>query len=402
MTFCSQGLGIEASNHLGVLMERGHLSCSNQVGALIPKNGRIDWMIEEGRWVEQGELLAVLDGEDLRENIENLKGEISQLEEDLELLVLENQMKQEKNMRSLEINQSELDNAKLNLNDFIAGASPHERRLADIQILKAEIELEKKQSQLERQASLVEKGFSSRTSLEPLEIALQSAELSLETKRRTRAEMDEDPLPEKLEELKAEVEKWTGVVLRFGERSERKVRIDELAEQEKHLELDIKRKRLRKMNQELNNTKVFASKSGLVKATKRRDWSKGGGMVKLSVGTKVYKNDKLCDLVDPSRVVVTVNVHESDANKVEVGQQAEVEVPAIGLLVDKALRGEVSYVSAICKDMSVLSPSDRLYAIEHGQGYFRVVVDVLEERKDYLPGMSAWVSLPFGEHEGSK
>ncbi len=277
MTFCSQGLGIEASNHLGVLMERGHLSCSNQVGALIPKNGRIDWMIEEGRWVEQGELLAVLDGEDLRENIENLKGEISQLEEDLELLVLENQMKQEKNMRSLEINQSELDNAKLNLNDFIAGASPHERRLADIQILKAEIELEKKQSQLERQASLVEKGFSSRTSLEPLEIALQSAELSLETKRRTRAEMDEDPLPEKLEELKAEVEKWTGVVLRFGERSERKVRIDELAEQEKHLELDIKRKRLRKMNQELNNTKVFASKSGLVKATKRRDWSKGGG-----------------------------------------------------------------------------------------------------------------------------
>ncbi len=125
-------------------------------------------------------------------------------------------------------------------------------------------------------------------------------------------------------------------------------------------------------------------------------------MVKLSVGTKVYKNDKLCDLVDPSRVVVTVNVHESDANKVEVGQQAEVEVPAIGLLVDKALRGEVSYVSAICKDMSVLSPSDRLYAIEHGQGYFRVVVDVLEERKDYLPGMSAWVSLPFGEHEGSK
>ena len=337
---------------------------------------RIIYIIPEGEVVKGGDLLVELDSAEAVEQVNQQKLSFESAVQTFEAA-----------KANLEIEQSQvqslIDTAILNTNfayidyrKFIEGDRLQQLRNAEILIQQAEESLKLNQNQLYWSQRLFDQGFEAKTNLERDQMAVTNGLLSLEQAKTQFKMLELYDLP-KLEEtyVSALIEasnELTRVILQ-GTNTLNKA-IADLTTQSNTLRLN--KERLQREEEQLEKSKIFAPKGGMVVYAKSRSRFSSESMIE--EGAQVRKRQELITLPDTSQMKVDIKIHESQISKVKKGQTTFI---VLDQQPDQRYKGIVSKVAPLPDSASFFSdPNLKEYATEI------LVTDTLPDLK---PGVSA-------------
>ncbi len=337
---------------------------------------RVIYIIPEGEVVKSGDLLVELDSAEAVEQVNQQKLSFESAVQTFEAA-----------KANLEIEQSQvqslIDTAILNTNfayidyrKFIEGDRLQQLRNAEILIQQAEESLKLNQNQLYWSQRLFDQGFEAKTNLERDQMAVTNGLLSLEQAKTEFKMLELYDLP-KLEEtyVSALIEasnELTRVILQ-GTNTLNKA-IADLTTQSNTLRLN--EERLQREEEQLEKSKIFAPKGGMVVYAKSRSRFSSESMIE--EGAQVRKRQELITLPDTSQMKVDIKIHESQISKVKKGQTTFI---VLDQQPDQRYKGIVSKVAPLPDSASFFSdPNLKEYATEI------LVTDTLPDLK---PGVSA-------------
>lgn len=337
---------------------------------------RVIYIIPEGEVVKGGDLLVELDSAEAVEQVNQQKLSFESAVQTFEAA-----------KANLEIEQSQvqslIDTAILNTNfayidyrKFIEGDRLQQLRNAEILIQQAEESLKLNQNQLYWSQRLFDQGFEAKTNLERDQMAVTNGLLSLEQAKTEFKMLELYDLP-KLEEtyVSALIEasnELTRVILQ-GTNTLNKA-IADLTTQSNTLRLN--KERLQREEEQLEKSKIFAPKGGMVVYAKSRSRFSSESMIE--EGAQVRKRQELITLPDTSQMKVDIKIHESQISKVKKGQTTFI---VLDQQPDQRYKGIVSKVAPLPDSASFFSdPNLKEYATEI------LVTDTLPDLK---PGVSA-------------
>ena len=337
---------------------------------------RVIYIIPEGEVVKGGDLLVELDSAEAVEQVNQQKLSFESAVQTFEAA-----------KANLEIEQSQvqslIDTAILNTNfayidyrKFIEGDRLQQLRNAEILIQQAEESLKLNQNQLYWSQRLFDQGFEAKTNLERDQMAVTNGLLSLEQAKTEFKMLELYDLP-KLEEtyVSALIEasnELTRVILQ-GTNTLNKA-IADLTTQSNTLRLN--EERLQREEEQLEKSKIFAPKGGMVVYAKSRSRFSSESMIE--EGAQVRKRQELITLPDTSQMKVDIKIHESQISKVKKGQTTFI---VLDQQPDQRYKGIVSKVAPLPDSASFFSdPNLKEYATEI------LVTDTLPDLK---PGVSA-------------
>lgn len=337
---------------------------------------RVIYIIPEGEVVKGGDLLVELDSAEAVEQVNQQKLSFESAVQTFEAA-----------KANLEIEQSQvqslIDTAVLNTNfayidyrKFIEGDRLQQLRNAEILIQQAEESLKLNQNQLYWSQRLFDQGFEAKTNLERDQMAVTNGLLSLEQAKTEFKMLELYDLP-KLEEtyVSALIEasnELTRVILQ-GTNTLNKA-IADLTTQSNTLRLN--NERLQREEEQLEKSKIFAPKGGMVVYAKSRSRFSSESMIE--EGAQVRKRQELITLPDTSQMKVDIKIHESQISKVKKGQTTFI---VLDQQPDQRYKGIVSKVAPLPDSASFFSdPNLKEYATEI------LVTDTLPDLK---PGVSA-------------
>ena len=279
---------------------------------------RVIYIIPEGEVVKGGDLLVELDSAEAVEQVNQQKLSFESAVQTFEAA-----------KANLEIEQSQvqslIDTAILNTNfayidyrKFIEGDRLQQLRNAEILIQQAEESLKLNQNQLYWSQRLFDQGFEAKTNLERDQMAVTNGLLSLEQAKTEFKMLELYDLP-KLEETYVSTlieasNELTRVILQ-GTNTLNKA-IADLTTQSNTLRLN--EERLQREEEQLEKSKIFAPKGGMVVYAKSRSRFSSESMIE--EGAQVRNRQELITLPDTSQMKVDIKIHESQISKVKKGQ----------------------------------------------------------------------------------
>jgi len=337
---------------------------------------RVIYIIPEGEVVKSGDLLVELDSAEAVEKVNQQKLSFESAVQTFEAA-----------KANLEIEQSRvqslIDTAILNTNfayidyrKFREGDRLQQLRNAEILIQQAEETLKLNQNQLYWSQRLFDQGFEAKTNLERDQMAVTNGLLSLEKAKTEFKMLELYDLP-KLEEtyVSALIEasnELTRVVLQATNTLNKA--IADLTTQSNTLSLN--EERLQREEEQLEKSKIFAPKGGMVVYAKSRSRFSSESMIE--EGAQVRKRQELITLPDTSEMKVDIKIHESQISKVKKGQTTFI---VLDQQPDQRYKGIVSKVAPLPDSASFFSdPNLKEYATEI------LITDTLPDLK---PGVSA-------------
>jgi len=337
---------------------------------------RIIYIIPEGEVVKSGDLLVELDSAEAVEQVNQQKLSFEGAVQTFEAA-----------KANLEIEQSQvqslIDTAILNTNfayidyrKFIEGDRLQQLRNAEILIQQAEESLKLNQNQLYWSQRLFDQGFEAKTNLERDQMAVTNGLLNLEQAKTEFKMLELYDLP-KLEETYVSTlieasNELTRVILQ-GTNTLNKA-IADLTTQSNTLRLN--EERLQREEEQLEKSKIFAPKGGMVVYAKSRSRFSSESMIE--EGAQVRNRQELITLPDTSQMKVDIKIHESQISKVKKGQTSFI---VLDQQPDQRYKGIVSKVAPLPDSASFFSdPNLKEYATEI------LVTDTLPDLK---PGVSA-------------
>jgi len=383
-----------AAMRANVLHEVGVLEAQVISRVLSPIAGVLAEAANDGKAVERGEKIFRIDNEEILSRIEAEQENLDLKREELETQLSQLAVVKETYGVVSRKEEAERRHAALALEIRLRGLLPEEKRKLEIDIEVAAIDLEDKREQLSRQKDLVTKNFAPASSLDPPQREVEAAVTFLEEKR-TQFSLAIAPLPdEERLTLEAALAQATDVVERSRRRHEREIAMQQLRIEGLQLEIAHSTEYLTQLRDESSRATVTAPSNGVLRLTRRFAWAARTWQT-IGPGQQVWGLNTLGEIVDPSRLVLRVMIHESDVRTLRPGLPARVQVTAFP---DQELRGRVLSVSALGQDRSDLSPIYR-QASPSQQALFLAEIDVDTSSISARPGMTASVAIELPASE---
>lgn len=292
-----------------------------------PDDERIEWIVEEGSWVEEGDLLYTLSAPgmvaDRDERISRVREAEAQLEEAKRNLEIEKDTAasaEDKARLTLELallahDQWELGEHKQRVNDLSLALETAEREL---KIAKRELGFSKE---------LHAERFISDSELEEDETRLIEAESALAT-----AKLKIDTY-EKYEKIKLEKEKLSDIkqaeqeLERTIRKNQNKIELMQAKIESERNELEQRKTKLADLERMVDAMEVHAPRSGMVIYSStigvgRERW------LTIRKGARIYGGHRVMVLSNTSQMVANLYVHESRINDIQEGQTVNIAVTA--------------------------------------------------------------------------
>lgn len=321
----------------------------------------ITYIVPEGTWVEEGDLLVELDASVLQdelydEEIDMLDTEAERIAAQEDLAVVRNQAQAD-----LSAAQLALRFAKEDLNKYVKGDYPKQLMEASNRVTLSEEELAQAQDTLEWSLKIADKGFLSEERLKQDRLATQRAEIDLELAKTEKELLEKYTHGRQLAQLEADVEQAELAL----ERVERKAKAD-VAQAESNLrrrELQYKRQsaQFEDIQTQVEKCEIFAPVSGMaIYATTGRD--RRDDDEPLEVGREVREQEELIHIPTADAKSARIKVHESALEMVTPGLVARITVDA---LPGRVFRGRVARISPLPDAQNLwLNPDLKVYDTE--------------------------------------
>jgi len=319
-----------------VITEDGELAAkeSEKVVADIDAQAKIVWIIDEGTFVRKGTKLVELDKTDLESFLESLE---------LDLITLK------ANKESAE--------GKLKV---LNADGPQQIKKLEFEVKKARARHEKAVALLPREEY---KDVYSESELRDAQIAVDEAEMNLDTAELALELYEKYTYPQNLADAEADLE-----------------RAKRLYESQVEKEKEV-REQLAKMELVApSDGLVIYGEGGAGRRRYREDESE------ISVGSNVYKGQVVITLPNVTKMQVGIRVHESDFPKIRKGLPATIRV------LDKDYTGTVASIGALARERDGWR--------SEGVKIFDVAVDIEGTYTGLRPGVSARVDLLVSEIPG--
>jgi len=362
-------------NIIGVLdAAKSHMISSGIEGA----NGKIIYLIDDGKWVEKGTTLVRFD----RALFEK---EVVELESQVESYTAA--VKAAEQVVAFEINQVKREAVNAKYGQSVAGLELKRLREGDgplkLSVLKEEqqkidIELKRYQSFLLELETFQKKGFEnpSEVSSTKEKIAAYTRELASVNKRYKTYE--KHVLPALIESARAKVQNASLMLQQTKQGGKYKVaKVNATLHQVKGI-LKTRKSSLAKAKFKLAQTEIRAPFAGIVI---HYETFRDGEKRKPREGDSVFMNQPILYLPDVSKMMIKTKAREVDLHKIKLGQKGSIVVDAYP---DARLTGELTFIG------SLATAADSSQSFEK---YFQVLFKVNETDNRLRPGMTCRISI---------
>jgi HlyD family secretion protein len=361
------------------VVEGGTLEAVNEVEIRSEVEGtaRIIYIVPEGNNVKKGDLLVELDSASSQDQV-NLQ-EINVEKAQFALVQAEQQLDIQKSMVDSEIQAATLkvEFATSDLEKFTKGQALQAQRNAQIEITNVLENLQIAQERLDWSEKLYKEGFETKANLDKDRLTVSQTKLKLEQAQKALWMVETFDNPKTKRSLEATLQEAKENLDRVKLQSERKLAAFKADVDTQRRTLDLSQAKLDRDKKQLEATKIYAPQDGLVVYG-----SAGGGHFSsesmIEEGAIVRNRQEIIKLPDISEMKVTVKIHESHINQLNLGQPAFVVLDS---MPDQRFRGEVSKVAPLPDSQSRWgNPDLKVYATE---------IVITEKLPDLKPGLSA-------------
>jgi HlyD family secretion protein len=373
------------------VVESGQLKASKSTDIYCEVKGgaTILFLVAEGTQVKEGDLLVRLDASTLENDLtaqrikwEQANAAYIQAEKTKEI--------------QISLNASTEDKAKVDLAIATADVSKYEKgdwlikkEQAESDIKLAEADLANAQQKLDDTIELYKLDFAAKSDQDIDQFARDQRKVKLTMTKRQLDVMLEFEFNRQMMQLTSLMKQDEAELQRVKLRAVADMAQKEADLHSKQATLDLEKKKLDDLEEQLKNTIIKAPSAGLVVYPGNQGGMGGMGRSdrdRVEEGATVREHQLLISLPDTSEMTVVVSVHESSIDKVRVGQPAEVAIDAIS---DKAFVGKVTFIAPLPDSQNQwLNPDLKIYRCEITLGGDTAVL---------RPGMSASTEIVIDE-----
>lgn len=331
-------------------------------------------VVPEGTTVKQGDLLVELDSSGLKEKIanqevsvQNAEGSYSKAKEDLEIQKLTMDAAVKDALLKVEFAISDLEKYK-------EGDWPQQRRAIEARITIAQEETQRAQDRLNWTKTLEAKGYATKDELKADLLTVKRQEITI-------AQADEElrlatkyTYPKSVRQLEAALDTARLTLLQVKQKATSTIKSYEADVNTKLNSFELQRDRLAEMKKQLELTKIYAPKEGLVVYA---TGSSSGSGILIEQGANIRQKQDLIKLPDVTQMMIEIRVHESHVRQVKPNLGAYVTIDS---LPDKQFTGVVRKVAVLPDTSSrYYNPNMKVYTTE---------VWINETLNDIKPGVS--------------
>ncbi|WP_158265502.1 efflux RND transporter periplasmic adaptor subunit [Blastopirellula marina] len=342
---------VEVGDFIHDVVEQGEVESARNVDVISQVRGtresnsfEILWVIEEGKVVQEGDVLVRLDS--------------SGLDEEAKLQELDLSGSQ----AGLAKAQNTLDAAQIAMTEYVDGLFVQEVREIEAEITFAKETLKRAQEYFHYSSRLAAKGYVTSLQLEGDEFAVEKASTELANAEHKLKVLRENTKLKKIKELQSSI----GVA-----------QADLRSAEERN---GIEQKRLDFIREQIENCTIRAPASGQVVYANERGNREASEFI-VEPGATVRERQSIIRLPDYSAMQVHVLINESRVSLVDAGMPATITLDAFDKMT---LRGKVIKVNEYPEPISRFGPQVKRYA---------AVIEIEEPPKLIKPGLTANVAI---------
>ena len=354
---------------------------SQKVSAKIRGEGKITFLVEEGKEVKEGEVVCKLDPTKAQSQLEQTQLEILQTEQNLKTARTELEITQVENQANVQKARVALDRAKQELEKYRDGEAPQARRKLEIAIKDAETAWNRDKKNLDDSQKLLEQNYIKKSELEDHQIAFERAVVQKDGAELELRIFDKYTFPMQITDLSTKLGDAERDTTTAQKRADSTLGQKEVAVQQVEKRLKMQQDQRKEQQEELDNMEVKAPCPGLVVyGDPHEPWYRD----RVKVGGEIYGSFTLMTIPDLRVMQVKLQVHEADISKLKVGLSANITTDSYpGVL----LQGELTKIASMAGGSSDWSGQSDVRKFD--------VEVTLKPHKDVemKPGISAKVEI---------
>jgi HlyD family secretion protein len=355
----------------GNLRAKDSITITNEVEGL----STIADIVLDGTYVQKDDIILKIDSKELEDRkadqearLHSVIAEAKASEEDLSIQKNEAQSK-------ITLAQQTAEFAQIDLDKYIKGDWPQQQRQAQDEIFLAEQERSQAKNQYEGTQKLLEAGVATRQQLTSDDLALKRANIRVEQATEALRLLNEYENKKQLKKLQLDCEETQRELERTKRRMDSFIAQKEAALASAHDRLKIQNDQYNKTLEQVKNMIIKAPQAGMI--VYQQPDNRRSDMQPLAVGVKIFYRQRLMTLPDLSAMEVDVQVHETEVERVKVGQRANISVDAFP---ERRYTGEVKKVAVMADSAMWGMPDVKVYL---------TVVSIDQATDGLKPGMTA-------------
>jgi len=365
----------------------GELQALEQIEVRSPLESQatIVEIIDEGIIVKEGDVLCVLNTDNLTTQLDTEEASLESSEASLFAAKNAYEIQLTDNESSIRDAELKLRLAQLTLEQWESGDRVMKLQELDLNIDEADRELSRLEAKHTKNVDLLEEGFISKDQFDQDELSLVRARARVETVKLQKESYIEYSQKKDREQKESDVRQAKAQLDNVKAQNEIKLanKDAERAQQNRRVVRDTAR--VEKTRSQIEASTIKAPSDGMAIygttiSSSRRMWSSDGP---LQIGQSVYPNQMLFGLPDTTRLVAEVRVHESLAGKIRKGIKARIRVDA---LPGVTLGGSVTEIGVLAESGGWRDPNLREYTV-------KILIDGAEHADSLKPSMRCEADL---------
>jgi len=353
---------------------------SQKVKTKIRGESKIQFLIEEGKQVEQGEVVCRLDPTKVEEGIEQLQLEISKTQARLKTARTELEILEVENVAALAKAKNAEKRAKQEIEKYRDGEAPQERRKLEVALKDTETKYVRAKKELDVSKKLLEQKYIKQYDFDDLTITFESAEVQRQSAQVGLDIFDKYSFPMKMQDLDLKLTDATREIATIGMRGEAKMGEETVSVQQVEKQLTVQQKSLKDRTEDRDNMTLSAPCPGIVVyGNPHEPWYRD----RVKVGNSVHRGMTLLTIPDLRIMQVNLDIHEADISKLKKGLPAFVTTDSYPGLV---MEGVVTKIAAV-------ATSNGGYGGRSEVKKFRVQITLQATEMQLRPGISAKVEI---------
>lgn len=346
------------------LQEKGELQASESIDIRSEVGGRatIISLVAEGSSVKKGDLLVELASDSIEERVRSEQIQVASAKATSESAVRQLEILKDQNASNIRKAALSLKLKELELEKYTEGVWQQQEEDAELLIAEAEKIHERAQNDFEYSKTLYEKEFITKSEYDADDFDCYKAKVRLGKAKRDLEILRNYTHVADLQQKESDVDEAQKELVRIQKEAESKLKERESALVARQAELGLKEQKLRRLEDQMSKTKIYAPADGLVV------YGAGGGgrhfMTgnQIKEGAEVFERQTILRLPDTSSMKVVVRIHEAQTDKIRLGQEVIIEVEGIS---HRKFTGKITKIAVLADSQNRwLNPELKEYETE--------------------------------------
>ncbi|HUR28790.1 MAG TPA: efflux RND transporter periplasmic adaptor subunit [Planctomycetota bacterium] len=325
------------------ITEDGYLKAKNSVEVKpeFDGQGKLTWLMEEGKAVKKDDKLAEFDKTEVQQRLDDITNDLTVKETAAETSRAELEIERRDGGALVEAAEFTRSMAKMKIDKHLQGEGPNELRKAKLAAEKAASEFSRATERYRQVPELEREGFLTKTQAEEEKIRLREAEIGKENAEKELELYIAYTEPMAIAELENSVKDTERVLTNAREKAQINLKDREARVTNADRQVKSTRQRQEKLQKHLTQMTIISPIDGILHYgdPRNRWWGE-----QIKVGNDFYSGNTLFTLPDLREMQAVVRVHEADIDQLKLELPVTVTLES---LKGRSLKGKVTEIATV-------------------------------------------------------